>query len=473
MRPGLFLKLFLLQAVILASVTAAIAVPASLLYSRQIHGEKRTQLDNAAAMAANVARARFDGRIDAARLAEEIDLIGYISDARIYVVRYGTQNLQRIAGQLDDETGLGTVAELRAILEGTAVYRRSVRSRSMQTDVVFAGYPLEWNSEIVGAILIYAPIDAVMRQIGRIWGIIAALSGIVLLFGLLVALQISRRIARPIRRMQAAASDLAAGSSGGLVAEPVPIPVESRDEIGRLTKAFNHMQAEIARTEAVRRDFIGHVSHELRTPLTSIRGFIRAMLDGVIPRKDWEEHLRLIGDETERLVRLTTDILELSRLQAGALPLMQERIDLAALAGETAGRMAGLAAEREMALSVSVPESAIAYVDPDRIRQVLVNLIGNAVKFSPAGSRISIRVEADEQEVVLRVADTGSGVPDAELERIFDKFHRADKSGNPGYGGSGLGLHISRLIVEMHRGTISAARAEEGGLEVSVRLPQI
>jgi signal transduction histidine kinase len=311
-----------------------------------------------------------------------------------------------------------------------------------------------------------------------------------LMVGTLMILQLTRRIIRPIRDMQAAAGRLASGEATD------PVPVNTRDEIGRLARAFNHMQEQLSKTEEVRRGFIANVSHELRTPLTSIRGFLQGMLDGVIRQEAVREHLLLMMDEVMRLNNLTGEILDLAKLQSGTLTLVKERVDLRALARETVAALKGLLGEKSLAMSVETGEPVWAYVDSDRIRQVLINLIGNSIKFTPDGGSVDVslsmtdartetprepRVEMPEDarkasaadlRIVLRVRDTGIGIPEDELPLVFDKFHRVDKSGNPAYGGSGLGLNIAKTIVELHRGNISASRLPKGGTEFMVELPE-
>lgn len=515
MRGSLFAKMFLLQAGILAAVVIAIALMASVLYAQRTYAEKRRELDSASGMAAGLMQSWLDGAIDMERLSDEVDLIGYITDSRIHLVRYDRESLERVAAQFAGRAGgeaqgadgqeadvqdadAQLVSDMGRILDGETIFHNRVHSDGLGMDVVRAGYPLTSRSRIIGGILIHAPVSRMDEELAHIHAIIAWMAGGALAAGTLLILQLARRITKPIRQMQLAAAEVASGNAAE------PIPVRTSDEIGRLAHAFNHMQTQLMRTEEIRRDFINHVSHELRTPLTSIRGFVCAMRDGIVPREAWDETLKRIGDESDRLVRLTTEILDLTRLQSGTLPLMQERISLNALAVETVGRMQGLAAEKHQCLSVAelqdgeqtgsgMDGSVVSgrdtfdvsagndrsaadrdmqiYVDPDRIRQVLVNLIGNAVKFTPVGGRVTVSLSLDMNRAVIRVSDTGPGVDPKDLERIFDPFHRVEKSGNPALGGSGLGLHIARVIVEMHKGEIAAAQNDDGGLEVTVRLP--
>lgn len=468
MGKSLFRKLFLMYAGVLASVVVVISLILSFLYTSRMYEEKRLALTSAGTMANRAMGEFLDGGIDKERLSENIDMIGYIADARIYAIRYNSGNLSTMADQLADESqaDAALVSDMAALLEGRQVFHTRAYSAKLDTDVVLAGFPMTKGTEVLGGILLYAPLDRVTRDVWQMNLVVFGIALGALLLGTILLLQLTRRILRPIRDMQRAAVLLASGER----TEPIPVP--GRDEIGRLAMAFNHMQEQLAQTEEVRRGFIANVSHELRTPLTSIRGFLQGMLDGVIRQDAVREHLLLMMDEVMRLNKLTAEILDLAKLQSGTLPLLKERTDLRVMAAETVASLKGLLGERRLQMTAEVGEPVFGYVDPDRMRQVLVNLLGNAVKFTPDGGSVFLSIRQEDSQIILQVEDSGIGIPEEELPFVFDKFHRVDKSGNPAYGGSGLGLNIARTIVELHRGTIAAERRPEGGTAFTVRLPE-
>jgi len=468
MGKSLFRKLFLVYAGVLTAVVVVLSLILSVLYTNRMYEEKRQSLSSAGTMANRAMGEYLDGLIGKDRLSQNMDMIGYIADARIYAIRYNEENLAEIAAQLADESQADEelMTDMAALLGGEQVFHTRAYSAKLDTDVVLAGFPMTQGNEILGGILMYAPLDRVTRDVLQMNYVVLGIAIGALLVGTLFLLQLTGKILQPIRDMQLAAVRLASGESAA------PIPIHSLDEIGRLAKAFNHMQEQLMKTEEVRRGFIANVSHELRTPLTSIRGFLQGMIDGVIRQEAVREHLLLMMDEVMRLNKLTGEILDLAKLQSGTLLLMKERTDLRLLVMETVASLKGLLGERFLQLEVEAGEPVFAYVDPDRMRQVLVNLVGNAVKFTPDGGRVGVSVSRDGSEVLLDVHDTGIGIPEAELPLIFDKFHRVDKSGNPAYGGSGLGLNIARTVVELHRGWITARRLPEGGTAFTVGLPE-
>ena len=468
MGKSLFLKLFVVYAGVLASVVVVISLMLSILYTQRMYQEKRQALTGAGTMVSRTMGEYLDGVIGKERLSTSIDMIGYIADARIYAVRYDAASLSEIARQLADDSQADAtlVEDLTLLLNGSSIFHSRAYSAKLDTDVVLAGFPLTHGPEVLGGILMYAPLDRVSQDIWQMNLVVFGIALGALMVGTLMILQLTRRIIRPIRDMQSAVVRLASGEATD------PVPVNTQDEIGRLARAFNHMQEQISKTEEVRRGFIANVSHELRTPLTSIRGFLQGILDGVIRQEAVREHLLLMMDEVMRLNNLTGEILDLAKLQSGTLTLVKERTDLRILATETVATLKGLLGEKHLAISVEPGDPVCAYVDPDRIRQVLINLVGNAIKFTPDGGSIHVCISMQDAHVVLQVRDTGIGIPEAELPLVFDKFHRVDKSGNPFYGGSGLGLNIAKTLVELHRGTISALRLPEGGTEFTVDMPE-
>jgi signal transduction histidine kinase len=188
-------------------------------------------------------------------------------------------------------------------------------SQELDTDVLLAGYPLVVGSSVTGGIIMVAPLEQVRRNVVSISLISGGVALLTMLLASLLILSMSRRISGPVRQMQEAATELACGSN------PTPIPVKGEDEIAQLAQAFNRMQQQLARTEQIRRDFVAHVSHELRTPLTSIQGFLQGMLDGVGKPEERKQNLEIVMREVQRLRTLTTDILDLVKLQSGTIPL--------------------------------------------------------------------------------------------------------------------------------------------------------
>ena len=267
---------------------------------------------------------------------------------------------------------------------------------------------------------------------------------------------------KPLREMAAVASAMARGEHGRQVA------VTSNDEVGELARAFNRMTAELAETDRLRRDLVANVSHELRTPLGALQAVLENVVDGV--SEPDPETLRTMLAQTRRLGRLVSQLLDLSRLEAGEQPF-----DIRPFAPrdilESAAREARLHAPEDVVFSVDAPGSLTAQGDPERIHQVVVNLVENAVRHSPRPGRVALSATpGGEHTVTLTVDDEGPGIPPGERERVFERFYRGDGRGGDG-GGAGLGLAIARWIVELHGGTIRAEPREPHGSHMVVTLP--
>lgn len=282
---------------------------------------------------------------------------------------------------------------------------------------------------------------------------------------LAVSVFTTRRIVTPIRRIQEASRRIAAGRYGERV------PLLSEDELGELALQFNRMAEALEQVERRRRDLIADVAHELRTPLASIAGYMEGLLDGVLPASP--EVFHRVHREATRLQRLVEDLQELSRAEAGQLSLHLRPVSVLELVEATVARLRPQFEDKDVAVTVrAAPEIPRVLADPDRVIQVLTNLVGNALQYTPPGGSVEVRVSAAERSVVIAVTDTGLGIPPEHLPHIFDRFYRVDRSRTRASGGSGIGLTIARHLVEAHGGTISAESPGPGkGSTFTVRLP--
>jgi len=273
---------------------------------------------------------------------------------------------------------------------------------------------------------------------------------------LVVSLLISRSLAAPLRAMMGASQRVA----GGHYSERVP--AGGSDEIGQLAANFNSMAEKLEQVEAMRRRLIGDVAHELRTPLTAIQGSMEGLVDGVLPASS--QTFEQVAAETKRLSRLVDDLQELSRVESGAVVLDLGPVSLSELAETARKRLALSYAAKGVSLTIHLPAALpTVRVDTDRLLQVLSNLLNNALQYTPPGGTVSLSGELHGHEIIVRVADTGIGIPPEHLSYILDRFYRVDKSrSRQAGGGSGIGLTISKHLVEAHGGRIWVESAGEG-----------
>jgi signal transduction histidine kinase len=232
------------------------------------------------------------------------------------------------------------------------------------------------------------------------------------------------------------------------------------------------MTASLRAADQAKTAFVADVSHELRTPLTVIKGTVETLQDGALDDLDAREgFLASMANEIERLIRLVNDLLVLTRADAGALNLQPQPVNLGDLARARVEHLAGIAARRDIRLRVVAESPALALADPDRIAQVLDNLLDNAIRYSRPGEQVTVAVAPAGGEVTSSVADTGPGIPARHLPFIFDRFYRADAARSRSRGGSGLGLSIARALVLAHGGQIAAQSVEGQGTTLTFRLP--
>jgi len=317
------------------------------------------------------------------------------------------------------------------------------------------------------AIIVARPAASLGEVVGDLFprlvfsGLIGVAAALVLGFAL------SQSVAAPLRNIARAARSVARGNYRQRV--PATGPREVRD----LAANFNRMTEEVQRSQQTLRDFLANISHELKTPLTSIRGFSEAMLDGTIDDPEGiDRSARIISDESNRVLRLVQELLDLSRIESGQVSMQQEDIDLKELFGHVGEVFALRSEETGVALDVAVHGQAHIRGDFDRLEQVLNNLLDNAFRHTPADG--SVRVACRDLQpgtLQVTVSDTGSGIPTADLPHLFERFYRGGGNSNSTKKGYGLGLAISREIVRAHGGEIWATSEPGRGTTFVFTLP--
>jgi signal transduction histidine kinase len=316
------------------------------------------------------------------------------------------------------------------------------------------GAPLQVDGGLVGTLLVTpgdtasqdSPAAQFLASVNRSILLSVAISGVIaLILGALLFIQIMS----PLRRLNKA---LGAIEQGDLSQR---VEVRSQDELGRLSQSFNQMTDSLERSETQRQRLLVDVSHELRTPIAVIQANLEALLDGVLPLDG--EQVATLYDETLLLNRLVDDLRLLSQAEAGQLKLNLQETDLAALILKLAERFKVQAKENGIRLEIDLPPGLPwLWIDGVRITQVLNNLVGNALRYTPPEGFIQIKAEAMKGGVRISVTDNGSGIPAADLPFVFDRFYRADPSRTRVSGGSGLGLAIVKQLVEAHGGKVEA-----------------
>ena len=300
-------------------------------------------------------------------------------------------------------------------------------------------------------------IAAVNRSV-LLGALVASLAAVV------ATLALAGRIVQPVERLTAAAQRLKAGDL------TVRVRTDSQDEIGQLANAFNAMAGSLEQQEELRRNMVSDVAHELRTPLTNLRGYLEAARDGLVPPD--AALVDNLYEETMLLQRLVADLQDLAQADAGQLRLERQPAALAGIVEQAVGMLRPIADARSLRISFDLPDDLpLVDVDPERVGQVLRNLLNNAVAHTPAGGEIAVVARPGSREVVVSVRDSGSGISPEHLPHVFERFYRADRSRARQTGGAGLGLAIVKQIVLAHGGTVSAESELGSGSTITFSLP--
>lgn len=316
----------------------------------------------------------------------------------------------------------------------------------------------------VATIVVARPREAFADVIGTLLPSLAIAALVAAGFALVVAGLLSRTITRPLRDLVAVARRFARGEYRARV------PVAGPAEVAELGGAFNDMASEIERSRGSEQAFLADISHELRTPLTSIQGFAQAIAEGEASGAAIAPAANIIQRESRRLMRMVEGLLEVARLQSGTQELGRERVDPATLLGTARDALEPQAQDAGVTIAFGSTSGVPAVLgDPDKLAQLFLNLLDNAVKHSPRGGTVSVDGGAEDGHAIVRVRDEGSGLPQGAENRLFRRFYRGE---NAQRDGAGLGLAIAQAIAQAHGGTITARNIDAGrGAEFTVRLP--
>jgi len=341
----------------------------------------------------------------------------------------------------------------------------------VRTDNLELRVPLRQDGQVVGELVTFGGIGSfndllldVLRQIGFVFAVLFA---ILAFFAVVVAYQLARRYIDPLADVIAAAQAVAGGRLSARA------PVRGTADLRALNDSFNHMADALERSDRERRELLADVAHELRTPLAIVQGRLEGMVDGIYAMTP--EAIAPALEETYLLERLVEDLRTLTLAESGTLRFDMRPIQIAEIARRVVGVFQALAAEREIALDLQLTDTpTLINADSQRLEQIIGNLVDNSLRYTPVGGRVTLSVSQRIATVELSVADTGPGVPEGDVGRIFDRFWRGEKSRARSGGGAGLGLAIVRQLVEAQGGWARAALRPGGpGLVITIGFPAL
>ena len=350
---------------------------------------------------------------------------------------------------------VANVGEARTTLGGQAYFLAA-------TPITAARSPIH-----AGYVVLAQPQSAVATSVASdLAGRLLEAGGAALVLAMLLILLVSRTLTEPLTKLAGAAEDIAGGNYSRRVG------IRGRDEIGMLGSAFDRMAEAVERARKTQRDFLANVSHELKTPLTSLIGFSQALVDGsLLSESERTRAATIVHEESERVLRMAQELLDLARVEAGSISMHITAVDLGAQLQQELEIVRPRAAKRRLELDLQVPPDLTPVAaDPERLHQILDNLLDNAVKYASEGTAIRISVLTNISGLEVMVANTtGAHKPDP--QKMFDRFYRADPSRSAAAGGVGLGLSISRELALAMKGRMWADYDADGALRLHLVLP--
>ncbi|AZS13734.1 sensor histidine kinase [Paenibacillus lutimineralis] len=366
-----------------------------------------------------------------------------LRDYSIRIIGHGGDVLVLNAKHTKSEITV-TTEEAERVLGGETVVTTEERAEVI-------GRPFELNGDAYA--LFVMPVDNNGFSLAKI---LTTFLLIMFVVGSIIFLIASRYLVRPIRQMTNATEQMASGDFG------VELNLGRKDELGALARSFDLMAQELKQIEQMRQDFVSNVSHEIQSPLTSITGFAKALRDGVVSSENQTRYLGIIADESERLSRLSSNLLQLASLESEHHPFDPVLYALDEQLRKVVVSLEPQWSSKHINFELDLPAVQID-ADPDQLNQVWLNLLGNAIKFTPEDGKVSIGLSSDANEIEVTVADSGIGISPEDAKYIFERFYKADRSRHRTCQGSGLGLAIVRKIVELHNGRIFIAGSSPGG----------
>jgi signal transduction histidine kinase len=459
---SLGIKLALLFTVITAAAFSILFFAVVPQLQPRLENQRLAELKRVAPAFTPLIEGAINKEIHAPKLNELVRSLADSSDAEVTLAeiqrqrgappQFSVYSNSRVSVQVDACQVLETWAYRTHRIQGQIVDSASGRTAQVAVPVP-ARHPV-WMAVYARDLSDVSGTVQLIRTRALIAGAIALL---VALFG---GYFVARRLARRVKRLELAANDVAQGNFRD------PLKVDSEDELGQLARTFNEMQAQLARMDTARREFIATASHELRTPIFSIGGFVELLRDEDIDEETRGEFLWLISEQIERLQKLAVSLLDLSRLDAGSLELNPEEVDLSELVREVAHEFTPAAGQHHTAFELQLPKQELeAVCDRERVAQIMRVLLDNALRHTPDGTHVTVSAARENGTAQLTVADSGPGVVSEPSERVFERFYTGDA-----VRGSGLGLAIARELASRMDGRIEL-HSRPGETTFTLELP--
>lgn len=382
---------------------------------------------------------------------QKISYDAYVNNLEAIASTTGTEifvfdhNAKVIASSIKGYNGTLKENFTQSILQGTESTFKGSISGVSRVSMLAVGRPIKYAESVVGGVLVSIPMPQISRARSEVTGIFLRNMILVALFAAVLVYFVTRRISRPITKLNEAAKSIAAGNFDQRV------EVDETGEIGELGETFNYMAESIEQFENTRNSFLANISHDLRTPMTTITGFVQGVLDGTIPEEKRDWYLSIVLDESKRLSRIVNDLFDISKLEQGSFNLEIKDFDINELTRLNIIKFERRITDKNIQLTVEFErDSLVVSADKDAVARVMTNLFDNAIKFTEEKGFIHIRVGTKNGKAYVSVENSGMGIAEDELLHIFDRFYKTDKSRSLDKNGAGLGLYIVKSIIQAH-----------------------
>lgn len=355
------------------------------------------------------------------------------------------KNIKNLEGNINLEKGFTQTGNFNNIFSGT---------------MISIGIPIYTEEDLKGYLILHTSMTELDSLQDNMLSIMYMPFLVMILVVGIVLAYLSGTVLRPIAKINNTAREYAKGNFEARTG------VKRKDELGELSDSLEYMASELSKLDEYRKNFIANISHDFRSPLTSIKGYLEAMLDGTIPVEKYDRYLNIVLNESKRLTKLTSSLLELNDFDTYGPILKRQTFDIVDVIKETRNTVEGLCEEKNIDFRLKCPaEDTIVYADKMKIGQVVYNLIDNAIKFSPKDGRITVTVYDKNGKLFISVKDEGPGIEKDKQNKVWDRFYKTDSSRGRDKQGTGLGLSITREIIKAHNENINLISTEGAGSE--------
>ncbi len=467
MRKTLYLKLILAYIIFGLFGFVVVATFVSDMTINHLTKEKADSLYREATLIANTyATDLYNSEASLEAVKAQLDALDTYLDATIWIINPSGRMVLDSSVPVDVENEV-VIEDFDPTITAGSYYTEGNFFQAFDEDMLSVLAPITSNYKVKGYVVIHASMTDILEDTNQLLNISYIMLVILFLLSLIILIFFTEIVYIPLRKITEATEQYASGNMH------YEFTVESKDEMGYLAATLSYMASEIARSEDDQKKFVANVSHDFRSPLTSIKGYLKAMIDGTIPPEQYEKYLTIVLNETERLTKLTNSLLTLNNLNTKGIMLNKTDFDINTIIRSVAASFEGTCRQKMIGIElVLTGDEMYVVADMDKIQQVLYNLLDNAIKFSHHNSVIKLETTEKHNKIFISVKDSGIGIPKDDLKLIWDRFYKSDLSRGKDKKGTGLGLSITKEIIQSHGEHINVISTEGVGTEFIFSLPK-